>query len=89
MTTPEPPRILFPCHYTLRIVGDAVEDFQQQVVAAVTEHAELAPDTGVRSRPSRNGRFLSVTLTILATGEPQLKSIHAALQATGHVHMVL
>jgi hypothetical protein len=38
---------------------------------------------------SRNGRFCSVRLTMVATGEPQLQALFNELKASGRVHMVL
>lgn len=89
MSSPEPPRIEFPCDYTLRVVGDAADDFEEFVITALGRHACLAEGEAVSQRRSRNGRYLSVTVTIVATGEEQLRAIDAELKASGRVHMVL
>lgn len=89
MADEAPPKIEFPCDYPIKVVGDAAEDFQQFVVECVKVHAQLANSAEVRMRESSNGRFLSVTLTIVATGEPQLRAIFEDLKASGRVHMVL
>ena len=39
--------------------------------------------------PSRNGRFLSVSVEIVATGEAQLKALHEDLLAHDQVRLVL
>lgn len=83
------PKIEFPCDYLIRIIGDSHPGFQDDVLAIVRDQvAELAADS-VSVRPSRDGSFCSVRVTIVATGEPQLKVLHAALMAHPAVRMVL
>lgn len=91
-TSPAPdeaPRVEFPCDYSLKIVGDAADDFQDAVVQVVEIHAPGFDRQSVAVVDSRNGKFQSVRLTITATGKPQLEALFAELKATGRVHMVL
>lgn len=89
MSDVTPPRVEFPCDYLLKVMGDAGADFRDVVIAVVREHAPDVDETRVTVRESRNGRFLSVNVTIRATGELQLQAIFAGLKQTGRVHMVL
>ncbi len=89
MSEPTPPKIEFPCDYSLRIIGEGSDDFQAVVVDVVRVHAPDLDETTVSLRESRNGNYHSVTLVIRATGEPQLKAIFEDLKATGRVQMVL
>jgi len=84
-----PPRVEFPCDYLLKVMGDAGADFRDVVIAVVREHAPDVDEARVTVRESSNGRFLSVNVTIHATGEPQLQAIFVSLKQTGRVHMVL
>ena len=52
-------------------------------------HAAPLAENCVSERLSREGRFMSMTITITATGVEQLESIHVDLKATGVVKMVL
>ncbi|KEQ19282.1 HP0495 family protein [Endozoicomonas numazuensis] len=88
MTDQEAPKIEFPCDYEIRIVGNAAPDFQEVVCAIVKQHAPEY-DGNFRLKESRTGKYTSVMVTIIATGEPQLKAIFEALKATGRVQMVL
>lgn len=85
----EPPKISFPCRYSLKVVGDAAEDFAATVCQVVSRHDPDFDGEGIEVVPSRNGRFQSVRLTIHATGETQLQALFAELKATGRVHMVV
>lgn len=89
MSEPQAPKIEFPCDYSIKVIGHAAPDFKQFVIDVVRCHApELNEDT-VSLNDSRNGRFTSVRLTIVATGEPQLKALFEELKASGRVEMVL
>ena len=89
MAEKTPPKIEFPCDYALRIIGEGSADFECVVVDVVRVHAPDLDETTVSVRESRNGNYHSITLTIRATGEPQLKAIFEDLKATGRVQMVL
>ncbi len=87
MSEQEPPRIEFPCDYPIRVMGDAAADFEDYVVGVMRRHAGDVRQVSVRE--SRGGRYLSVTVTITATGVEQLQAIHVELRDSGRVHMVL
>lgn len=85
----EPPKITFPCDYSLKIVGDAADDFTAHVCQVIVKHAPDFNETTLQVVKSRNGRFQSVRVTIIATGEQQIKQLFDDLKATGRVHMVV
>lgn len=89
MSEPEAPKIEFPCAYPVKVVGDAEPDFRDMVLKILVEYCGPIDDKDVSVRESRTGKFSSVSVTITATGERQLQSIHEALKATGRVQMVL
>jgi hypothetical protein len=89
MSQPEAPKIEFPCDYVIKVIGNAAPDFTDFVVSVVEQHAPGIRDEHVSVTDSRNGRFTSVSLTIVATGEPQLKALFEDLKASGRVQMVL
>ena len=88
MTDQKAPKIEFPCDYGIRIVGDAAPDFKDVVCGIVKKHAEDY-DGNFRLKDSRTGKYMSVMVTIVATGEKQLKELFEDLKATGRVQMVL
>ena len=89
MTTPEAPKIEFPCDYPIKAIGDNGGDFQQLVVDTVRKFAPDLDESRIVLNPSSKGKFVSVRFFIQATGEKQLESIHKALLATGRVKMVM
>ncbi len=83
------PVIEFPCeNYPIKVLGDAHVEFQSQVLEVLAKHAEICA-APLPAKPSRNGRFVSLTVKIVATGEPQLRTLHEELKALSIVKMVL
>lgn len=82
--------IQFPCdNYPVKIIGEAGGDYHDEVLKIVEIHAPGFDRETVSMRDSRNGRFVSVTVSITATGEPQLKALFEDLKQHPSVHMVL
>ncbi|MFB9868197.1 HP0495 family protein [Vreelandella sulfidaeris] len=84
-----PPKITFPCDYSLKVVGDAADDFPACVCQVIVRHTPDFDATTMQVVDSRNGRFQSVRVMIRATGEEHIKEVFMALKATGRVHMVV
>jgi len=89
MSEPKAPKIEFPCDYVIKVIGNAAPDFTEFVVEVVEQHAPGITEADISVSESSGGRFSSVQLKIVATGEPQLKALFEELKASGRVHMVL
>ena len=85
----EPPKIKFPCLYPIKIIGKAADDFQVSVIAAVERYTGTIMSDLIKVQPSRQKNYVSVTITIAATGEDQLKNIFLDLKKIESVKMVL
>ena len=85
----EPPRIEFPCLYPIKIIGKAEQQFQERVIAVVERHTGKIDSDLIKVQNSRKNNYLSVTVTIAATGEEQLQNIFTDLKAIDSVKMVL
>ena len=84
-----PPRIEFPCAYPVKIVGENRDSFAETVVELTRRHAPEITTADVQIRASRAGNYCAVTITIRATGEPQLRELHNTLKAYPLVRLVL
>lgn len=62
-------------------MGRADAEIEQTVRQIVTRHAPSTHAHEVQVKPSRNGRFVSVTITITAESRTQLDALYAELQA--------
>ena len=83
------PLLEFPCLYPIKVIGNGDTNLREQVINIMRNHAGEFDETIITERASSEGRFVSVTVTITATGKPQLDAIFADLKATGIVKMVL
>jgi len=79
----------FPCRFPIKAMGAASDDFELLVVGIVRRHAPDLGEAAVSTRPSRNGRFLSVTCVIQAQSRAQLDEIYRELSAHPAVKMAL
>lgn len=82
-------KIEFPCDdYPIKVIGDTSVGFTAAVMEVLHKYAQVNLKT-LAERQSSNGKYTTVQLHIVATGEDQLRDINSALRATGFVHMVL
>ncbi|MEQ8858453.1 MAG: DUF493 domain-containing protein [Pseudomonadales bacterium] len=82
-------RIEFPCDYPIHVIGEQGDDFRETVLDIVRDRVGTVHEWSVDVRESRAGNYCSVRITIVATGEGQLKALHQALLAEPAVRMVL
>ena len=85
----EPPKIEFPCLYPIKIIGKASACFQDEVIAAVERHTGKLDADLIKVQSSRQQNYVSITVTIAATGEDQIRSIFNELKTIENVKMVL
>lgn len=85
----EPPKIEFPCDYPIKVLGRQNANYRTTVLEVFTRHAPGFDAELITERVSRKGSFVSLTITITATGPAQLDALHKDLIATGVVQMVL
>lgn len=89
MTDEQAPKIEFPCQYPIKVIGNAAIDFPDMVSAIMLKHDASFDSKTLQVMDSNKGNYMSVRVTITATGEPQLKDLFEELKATGRVKMVL
>lgn len=85
----EPPRIEFPCDYPIKVMGEAVEGFEADVLDVVRRHVSALDNEQVSRRPSAKGNYLALTVVIEATGLEQLERLFADLKSLPAVKLVL
>ncbi len=86
---PEEGLLEFPCEITIKAMGVATEDFEFLVVELVRNHAPQLGENAVRSRPSKGGKYLSVSVSVQAHSRAQMDAIYRDLSAHDKVLMAL
>ena len=91
MTEPQPQESLltFPCVFPLKVMGRREDGFAQMVSEVVTRHAPDFNAGTIEMRASKNGRYLSLTVTINARSREQLDALYTELSKHPMVVMVL
>ena len=79
----------FPCDFPIKIMGRESPEFQALARTLVEKHTGPLNDDAIQSSLSRNGSFVSVTVTIVAQSQQQLDDIYREVTANEDVLMAL
>jgi putative lipoic acid-binding regulatory protein len=81
--------LAFPCEFPIKVMGRKQPGFAQAVSDIVRRHAPDFDPATIALRPSRQGRYLSVTCVVHATSREQLDALYQELCDHPQVVMVL
>ncbi|MEN8177094.1 MAG: DUF493 domain-containing protein [Pseudomonadota bacterium] len=79
----------FPCDFSIKAMGKAEPGFDLLVLELIHRHAPDIHEGAVRSRPSKGGKWVSVTVTLRAESKAQLDAIYMDLTAHEKIVMAL
>ena len=79
----------FPCEFPIKMMGRDSAAFRSTARTLVENHVGIVQDERVQAATSRNGRFVSVTVTITATSQQQLDDIYRDVTSHEDVLMAL
>ena len=86
---PEDSLLEFPCRFPIKVMGLADRNFDLLVVELVRRHVPDLSEGAVKSRLSREGKYVSITVTINAQSREQLDNIYLELTGNDRVLMAL
>lgn len=90
--TPIPPGeslLKFPCDFTLKVFGLKSDEFEAAVLVIIHKHAPNLSDRAIESRPSQQGKYCALSVTIHVDSKEQLDNIYRELSSSPQVIMVL
>lgn len=79
----------FPCDFPIKMMGRDTPEFRRLARNLVERHAGTLTNDRVQASQSRNGQFVSVTVTICATSQRMLDDIYRDASAHADVLMAL
>ena len=88
-TPREPSLIEYPSEFPIKVLGKRQAGFAQAVIEVVKRHALDFDPATLEMRPSREGKYLSLTCTIRAVSREQLDELYRELCDHPMVTMVL
>jgi len=77
----------FPCQFPIKAMGKIDIELDILVIEIIRRHAPDVDHQSVKTRPSKDGNYLAVTVTIEATSKRQLDAIYQDL--TDHPHVLV
>jgi hypothetical protein len=89
MSTERESILEFPCDFPIKVMGEAIADFDNLVAEIVLRHVADLREGALRSRASSGGKYVSITVTIQAESQEQLDNLYRELSAHERVLMVL
>lgn len=81
--------LAFPCDFPIKVMGRKESGFAREVMEIVLRHAPDFDPASIGLRPSRQGKYLSVTCVIRAVSRAQLDALYQELCDHPSVVMVL
>ncbi len=79
----------FPCDFPIKIMGRDQPQFREAAIALIEQHAGNIPEDAIRTNQSREGNFLSITITIKAESQQQLDDIYRDLSEHDEILVAL
>jgi putative lipoic acid-binding regulatory protein len=81
--------LVFPTDFPVKIMGLASDDYRSLVLGIVTRHFGTLEPERIEERPSANGKYLSITVTVVATSKAQLDALYIELTSCSQVLVAL
>ena len=81
--------IEYPSDFPIKVVGIMHDQFTDSIVELVVLHDPSFHSGKVEKRPSTQGNYLSLTVTVRATSRAQLDDLYRALSSHDMVKFVL
>ncbi|TCV88170.1 HP0495 family protein [Sulfurirhabdus autotrophica] len=81
--------IEYPSEFPIKIMGESHENFTQTILDIVVRYAPDFVTSTIEIRPSKNGKYTSITCTINATSREQLDNLYRELSAHPMIKIVL
>ena len=79
----------FPCQFPIKVMGKISDDFDVIVGDIIKKHAPELSDDLIKSRTSKEGNYIAVTVTIEPVSREQLDNIYLDLTKHKKVLMAL
>ena len=81
--------LTFPCVFPVKAMGLACDEFEIAVIEIINRHVENLAEDALLIKPSKNGKYTAITVTITAYSKKQLDAIYLDLTACEHVSIAL
>jgi uncharacterized protein len=79
----------FPCQFPIKAIGHLDKNIEQQVFDIIKKHVPDLEKNSITLKPSKNKKYIAITITITATSKELLDAIYQDLSACKDIVMTL
>jgi len=79
----------FPCDFALKVMGENINNYANTVLSICQKHVQGVVEDCVKTRPSSNGKYLAVTVQLVAHSRKQLDDLYIELNNYPQTKMAL
>ena len=79
----------FPCAFPIKMMGRDTPEFRETARSLVEKHTGPINEAAINNALSRNGNFVSITITVDAQSQEQLDDIYRDVSSHEDVLMAL
>ena len=79
----------FPCDFALKVMGENINNYVGTVLSICQKHVEGLTEDCVKTRPSSNGKYIAVTVQLVASSRKQLDDLYIELNSYPQTKMAL
>jgi len=87
--TPNEPLLSFPCPFPIKAMGKNSNEFEIAVLSIIRKHSPDIEESAIKTRESKGGKYLAITITVNAQSQSQLDQIYTELSSHELVTMAL
>jgi putative lipoic acid-binding regulatory protein len=79
----------FPCSFPVKVFGADTPEFEALISHIIRRHVAETAKPAFSRRSSRGGRYVSITVTFIASSREQLDALYAELSGNPQILMAL
>ena len=79
----------FPCDFPLKVMGRHNDEFRSIALGIVHKHIAQHDVLSIEERPSKDGKYLSLTYNVKASSKAQMDALYLELTSCEKVLIVL
>ncbi len=79
----------FPCDFVVKVMGEDIDNYAEMVLKVAQRHIKGVDASCMSIRPSRNGKYIAVSIQLVAHSRQQLDNLYLELNAHEHTRMAL
>lgn len=81
--------LTFPCPFVIKVFGNASEELETAVLTIIQKYVPTLSNKDIQIRPSKNGKYDALSISIIADSRTQLDAIYRELTSHPLILMVL